>query len=109
MTKGGKGGKSKGGKQGSALPATVYDASTGIVTFTDLGSQVDFQYDGTTNSLHTSCSAPFGIGVRTFTSSESKDCQGGATCGVAPCTGCFEVIDAISEGGASYCDIVCKK
>lgn len=91
--------------------ATVnYDAAAGVIAVTTtkdkLGSQIDFTYDGVLNSLHTSCSAPFGVGVRTFTDDEEKSCQGGCE-DEPPCTGCFVVTAAQSEGGAPYCDLDC--
>lgn len=103
VTLGGKKKKSKGGNM-------QYDSSTGIVVFsaTDkkLGSQLDFQAAGRTESLHTSCSAPFGIGVRTFTDGQEKSDQGGCD-GGAGGQGCFEVIGAINENGGSYCELNC--
>lgn len=90
---------SGGGKKGGSAD---YDPATGVAVFGSaggkLGSQIDFEYDGVENSIHTSCSSEFGPGLRTFTSSESKKCQNNCSC-----TGCFVVTDAISEDGGTYC------
>ena len=102
VTSGG-GGKSK---KGGAL---TYDAATGVIVIGSgggkLGSQQDFSYDGVSEGIHVSCSAPFGIGVRSIGPGQSKKCQGG--CEGTPCTGCFEVTAATSSGGGQYCEVNC--
>lgn len=88
-----------GGKKGGSAN---YDPTTGVAVFggtgSKLGSQIDFEYDGVENSIHTSCSSEFGPGLRTYTSSQDKKCQNTCTC-----EGCFVVTGAIAEGGGEYC------
>lgn len=90
---------SGGGKKGGSAQ---YDPATGVAVFGSgggkLGSQIDFEYDGVENSIHTSCSSEFGPGLRTFTESQDKKCQNDCTC-----SGCFVVTGAISDGGGEYC------
>lgn len=82
---------------------TTYDSASGVIQITSdgkLGSQQDFS-DG--QSLHTSCSGPFGIGVRTFSDDAGEDKQDqGCTS-----SGCWVVTEAVSENGGIYCSINC--
>lgn len=74
-----------------------YNAATGVVIFGSGGGKLGSQIDFNGESLHTSCSAPFFIGARTFTDGEDKKSQG---CNSA---GCWVVIDAVSDEGGQYC------
>ena len=85
------GGPKKGG-------GAQYDPATGVVVFGSSGGKLGSQIDFNGESLHTSCSAPFYIGIRTFTEGEDKKDQ---SCNSR---GCWVVIDAVSEEGGVYCD-----
>lgn len=87
----------------------MYDQATGTIMIGSgdgkLGSQTDFTANGVQNSIHTSCSAPFGLGVRTFVSGEEKSSQGG--CSGPESSGCWFVTEAVSESGEFFCNFDC--
>lgn len=97
------------GKKGGQLQYSDGVLRLGSVGGGKLGSQQDFEWSGPSGrgseGIHVSCSAPFGLGVRTIGAGESKDCQGG--CEGPACTGCFVVVDATSEDGDKFCTLDC--